>query len=338
MAPNVSNVIGYKPTMPFHMVWIATDACHLRCRHCSSNSEQGHPNELSTTEVKRLFDQLASAGVVDLAISGGEPLLRKDIYELIGYAKSIGFSVGIGSHGAKITRKSAVRLRNASIDRLQISLDGLQTSHEALRLRPGLFARALETIKMALAEDLRVHICCTINRLNVGELEDVVALAARLGVFRVNFSRFVPTGRGTADLDLPDAEWQKVVRRCLALREQYRGIVEVSSHLTQQVLQDAQARAMPGHVGCQAGAGQGCITADGTVLPCVLLPIPLGNIREKAFADIWESSPVNLALRDRTTLKGKCGSCQVRERCGGCRAVALARTGDFLAQDPRCWS
>ena len=255
-------------------------------------------------------------------------MLRKDIYELIVYAKSSGFAVGIGSHGAKFTRWQAARLRDTNIDRLQISLDGLQASHESLRRLSGLFTRALATIGIALKEGLRVHVCCTINRLNIGELEDVVALAARLGISRVNFSRFVPTGRGTADLDLPDAEWQKVARRCLGLRERYRGVVEVSSHLAQQILQDTEAQAMPGHIGCQAGAGQGCITANGTVLPCVLLPIPLGNIREKTFRDIWEFSPVNRAPAGSGHAQGK-----VR-RLPGPRAVRRLSCG-CICEDRR---
>ena len=94
---------------------------------------------------------------------------------------------------------------------------------------------------------------------------------------------------------------------------------------------------MPGFVGCQAGRGQGCITANGDVLPCVLLPIPAGNIRDASFASIWSTSPLIRGLQDRTKLEGKCGSCAVRSRCGGCRAVAFARTGKLFAQDPRCW-
>ena len=323
--------------MPFHMVWLATHACQLRCRHCSSSSELRRPDELTTAEARGLFDQLAVAGVVDLSISGGEPLLRKDIFELIEYAKYMGFAVGLGSHGAKLSKSQATHFREAGLDRFQVSLDGLVSAHETLRRFPGLFWRALAAIELALSAGLRVHVCCTINRLNVRELGALVELAAQHGVHRVNFSRYVPTGRGTEELDIPDTEWQNVARQCIELRKQYRGTLEITSHLAQQILVDEDVRTMPGHIGCQAGAGQGCVTTNGTVYPCVLLPIPLGSIRDRPFREIWASSPVNQALRNRANLKGKCGTCAVRDRCGGCRAVAYTRTGDYLAPDTRCW-
>lgn len=109
------------------------------------------------------------------------------------------------------------------------------------------------------------------------------------------------------------------------------------THLAQQILVDSKVAGMPGFIGCQAGIGQGCITANGTVLPCVLLPVPVGNVRSKPFGEIWRSSPIIQALQARRSLKGACASCFFKDRCGGCRAVALAKTGDYLATDERCW-
>ena len=111
----------------------------------------------------------------------------------------------------------------------------------------------------------------------------------------------------------------------------------MATHLAQQILVDRQVTGMPGFIGCQAGIGQGCVTANGSVLPCVLLPVPVGNIREKPFVEIWTTSPVIQALQSRQSLQGACGSCFFKDRCGGCRAVALAKTGDYLATDERCW-
>lgn len=327
----------FRPRFPLHMVWLATNRCNARCSHCSSNSGQPMLDELDTREAKDLLDQLADCGVVDLAVSGGEPLLRRDLLDVVAHAKSRGLSVGIGTNGGKLSADQARALAGLGLDRLQVSLDGVGAEHDRLRCWPGLFKRALRTIALARDAGLRVHVCFTITRFNVDEIEDLADVVARQGVKRLNLSRFVATGRGAAALELPDTAWRDVIRRCQALRERFRPEVEVVTHLAQQVLVDEEAACMPAFIGCQAGVAQGCIQADGTVFPCVLLPIAIGNIRTTRFAEMWQSSPVIGALRDRSLLQGQCGTCGHRARCGGCRAVAYARTGNMFATDPRCW-
>lgn len=328
---------SFRAQMPFHMVWLATDACNARCLHCSSNSTCRSADELATSEVFRLIDQLAAAGVVDLAISGGEPLLRKDLFDIIRHARAQGLSVGVGSNGSTLTARSAARLAELGVGRYQVSLDGLAHSHDTLRRWPGLFERVLRTIELARAAGLRTHVCCTINRLNFTELEDFTAFVAGLDVQRINWSRYVPTGRGAAGLDLTETEWHEAIRLCVQMRDRYKGRIEMVTHLAQQILVDPQVAAMPGFIGCQAGIGQGCVTANGTVLPCVLLPVPVGNVRDETFGEIWRTSPIIQALQARRSLKGACAGCFFKDRCGGCRAVALAKTGDYLATDERCW-
>jgi AdoMet-dependent heme synthase len=328
---------GYRPTAPFHMVWLATDGCNARCLHCSSGSTRRSPEELTTAEAKDLMTQFAGIGVVDLAVSGGEPLLRRDLFDVIGYARDLGMSVGIGSNGGRLTGRQAAQLADSGINRFQVSLDGPKAAHDRLRRWPGLFERVLDTIDTVAALGIRVHVCCTITRLNVDELEEFVSFLATRPIRRINFSRYVPTGRGTALLDLDDSRWRDVLQRCTALRDAYFGRLEITTHLAQQILVDPCVGHMPGFIGCQAAVGQGCVTATGDVLPCVLLPIPMGNIRRRPFVEIWRDSPVAANLRNRAELRGACGTCALRERCGGCRAVAYARTGDYLATDPRCW-
>lgn len=327
----------FLPAMPLHMVWLATNACTARCLHCSSNSTRRSPNELQTEEVFDLIDQLQSSGVIDFGISGGEPLIRHDLFEIIGHAKSRGMSVGVASNGAKLPRATAQRLADLKLNRLQISLDGHPRAHDALRLWPGLFDRVLASIQTARSEGLRVHVCCTINHLNAHELDSFVELVANLDIQRLNFSRYVPTGRGNDELDLQDATWRTVIETTSRLKAEYSGRLDIVTHLAQQILVDDELANMPGFIGCQAGRGQGCITADGDVLPCVLLPVSVGNVRDAPFETIWKSSTVIRQLQDRSLLQGKCGSCSVRSRCGGCRALAFAKTGSLFGQDPRCW-
>jgi AdoMet-dependent heme synthase len=327
----------FRPRMPFHMVWLATNACTARCLHCSSNSAVRMPDELKIDEVRDLIDQLADVGVVDLGISGGEPLIRKDLLQVIVHAKRRGMSVGVGSNGAKLGPERAAGLVSAGLNRLQISLDGLGAAHDELRRWPGLFSRALQTIRIAQSAGLRVHVCCTINRLNFRDLDAFASVVAGLGVRRLNFSRFVPTGRGADSLDLDNQSWRFAIEQCARIRARYEPEIEIVSHLAQQILVDKDVADMPGFIGCQAGQAQGCVTANGTVLPCVLLPIPLGNIRDRPFRDIWQTSSIVRAFQERTELGGNCGICALKDRCGGCRAVAFSKTGDPLAADPRCW-
>ncbi len=331
------DIDAFVPQTPFHMVWIATDLCNARCAHCSSNSSLRSDDELTTREACDLMSQLADAGVVDVAVSGGEPLLRRDLFDVIEHARRCGLSVGVGSNGASLPPDKARRLAHSGVGRFQVSLDGPAPQHDALRRWPGLFDRAVRSIETAQRAGLRVHVCCTINRLNYASLAQLAECVHRLGVARLNFSRYVPTGRGTDDLDLPRARWKDAIAECQTLRRRYAGRMQVVTHLAQQILVDEDVAAMPGFVGCQAGRGQGAVTANGTVLPCVLLPVAMGNIRERSFEDIWRRSPVACALRRRDELSGACASCNVRAKCGGCRAVAYAATGSLWETDPRCW-
>ena len=327
----------YQPQTPFHMVWLATNACNARCVHCSSDALRCRPAELTTEEARKMLSDLREMGVLDLVVSGGEPLLRKDLFELIAYATQIGLRVGLGSNGSTITESVAQRLRAVGLDRLQISIDGTEKIHDLARRWRGLFSRSVRAIEIGIRNGLHLHVCFTVHRLNRGELRRVVELCRQLGVRRFNCSRFVPTGRGDSELDLSVDEWRGVAEEVEQLRREHAGHLEFSTHLAQLVLLDPAAACLPGFAGCQAGAGQGCIGPEGEVMPCVLLPIVAGNLKERPLREIWENSPVLRELRDRSLLKGYCHDCDVRDKCGGCRAVAFAYTGDCLAADPRCW-
>jgi radical SAM protein with 4Fe4S-binding SPASM domain len=284
-----------------------------------------------------MIDEFVDAGVVDMAVSGGEPLVRRDLCDVISHATSRGLCVGVGSNGGRLTPAQARRLKQTGINRFQLSLDGFAKAHDTLRCWPGLFTRVLRSIQTASDSGLRVHVCLTINRLNALQLNEFAHFLCTLPVSRLNLSRYVPTGRGRDDLDLTKEEWHATIIDCLRLRRELQGRLEITTHLAQHALIDDSVVSNPTFVGCQAGRGQGCVAANGDVFPCVLLPVPLGNLREARFIDIWRDSLINQRLNSRGDLKGECGTCSVREQCGGCRAVAYAQTGDWLASDPRCW-
>jgi radical SAM protein with 4Fe4S-binding SPASM domain len=339
-APTASTTIApapFIPQAPFHIVWNVTNMCNLRCEHCFAASGKRLPGELTTSEGHDLIDQLAEAGVLDLAFCGGEPFLRKDIFELLEHARSAGLTTAIGSNGWRLTEGMLAGIRDAGVQRFQVSLDGLEATHDRIRRRSGLFRRSVAAISASVACGIRTHVCLTVHRGNLADLEGVIDLCAGLGVDLFNLSQFVPIGRGDQERDLSVGQWRDVLDLWGRKRGQYAGRMAFASHLAQLVLVDPQIACAPGFRGCQAGSGQGAITATGDVWPCVVLPVPVGNVRERSFAEIWRTAPVLAGLRSRRELGGLCGSCPLKERCGGCRAVAWAYTGDPFSEDPRCW-
>jgi radical SAM protein with 4Fe4S-binding SPASM domain len=284
-----------------------------------------------------MLDQFVDLGVFDLAVSGGEPLSRPDIFEILEYGVNRGLSIGVGSNGSLVTDSVVSNLRGVGVRRLQISVDGLETTHDQARRWRGLFQIACDAIHRAVQAGLKVHVCMTVHRLNFHEMAEVIDMCAGFGVRRFNMSRFVPTGRGTAVLDLSPKEWRAALLLFERKRKEHCGRMEFTTHLAQLILAEPELACIDGFVGCQAGVGQGCVGPRGDVMPCVMLPITLGNIREQSFREIWSSSPTIRLLRDRQQLKGWCAGCAFRDKCGGCRAVAFSYTGDFLEADPRCW-
>jgi len=327
----------FRPTVPFHLVWLATNACNARCVHCSSDAAKRRPNELSTEEAKALFEDMARVGVFDVAVSGGEPLTRLDIFEVIEHAIGLGLRVGLGSNGSTVTPAVVERLKKIGLDRLQISIDGLERTHDLARRWTGLFRKSANAIRLGIEAGLRVHVCFTAHRLNYHELEAVIDQCIEWGVRRFNLSRFIPTGRGDAALDLTPLEWKDLIARFDRKRDEYRGKIDFSTHLAQLILTDPSLECVSGFAGCQAGLGQGCIGPEGDVTPCVMLPVVVGNVRDASLGEIWSNSPIIHALHDRSQLKGACGDCSFREKCGGCRGVAYSYTGDYLESDTRCW-
>jgi AdoMet-dependent heme synthase len=327
----------YIPTYPYHVVWIATNACNARCAHCSTAATKRMPDELSTDQAKFMFTELASLGVFDIAISGGEPLVRPDIFGIIEHMNSLGLKVGMGSNGSTISGEKAIRLKELGLSRLQISIDGTEEIHDIARRWVGLFQKAKTAIQIGIQAGLNLHVCMTLHKLNYRVLDEVVELCASWGVKRFNLSRFIPTGRGDQSLDLSKELWKTMIFKYEEIKEKFKGKMEMTTHLSQSVLVDAALEDWCGFIGCQAGIGQGCIGPNGDVSPCVMLPVIIGNIKEKSFSEIWSQSKLINSLKGRNELKGLCGSCSYKNKCGGCRAVAYSYTGDVFETDTRCW-
>jgi radical SAM protein with 4Fe4S-binding SPASM domain len=325
---------------PLHVAWEITTRCNAQCLHCSSNSgpEANDSQELSTSDALQIIDQLADAGVRVLAFSGGEPLLRADLVDLIRHAVERGLTTNVCTNGALVDDPMALRLKQAGLNSITVSLDGAHSeTHDTLRRYPGLFDLAVAAIRTLIQHHHRVGISFTPSLLNYQEASVVVHLAQLLGAESVCLSQYIPTGRGTRGLMLSPALLGNLARDVLKLQVDYAKRLRIHCHdcHVALLLPSEQREA---YKGCGAGTATAAIRADGTVTPCIFMPNRAGNLQTATFREIWDHAPALVALRDREQLaEGNCGSCRYKLVCGGCRAAAMAIHGNPMAGDPSCW-
>lgn len=286
-----------------------------------------------------VIDQLADAGVLVLAFSGGEPMMRKDWTALVAHAVSRGLRVNVGTNGSTVTEQRANQLKDLGVHSITVSLDSsIPGVHDYFRQYPGLFTMAKRAIERLVRRDLRVVVGYTPTRINWKDGLGVVALAHEMGATAVNLSEYVPAGRGTIDLALKPEELRAVLHQWIELREEYRGRLDIIWHDCRvgMLVPESERRK---YVGCGAGRLVARITPDGGVTPCVFLSTPIGSLRTESFQDMWSGSQLLSKFRQREGfVSGNCGDCAFLPTCGGCRAVAFAYSGgDPLAGDPHCW-
>lgn len=315
------------------VAWETTSACNLSCSYCrASATPMPEQDELSTKEALDFIDDIAPLNPM-LILSGGEPLLRPDVFLLARRAADRGMRVSLATNGTLLTPKIADKLSSSGVTRLSISLDGSSPKmHDAAR-GEGCFERALKGIE-SLSGRIDFQINFTVTNRNEGEIPAIFDLAERLKAKALHFFFLVPTGRGR-DEDMVSPERQEEL---LYLIDDERSKRSIETQVTCAPQFARIARAGTGRRrsgGCLAGTSFVFVSRKGAVYPCGYLPVRAGSIREKKFTEIWERSPVFMALRERK-LKGSCGGCSFRQACGGCRARAYAASGDYLEADPSC--
>ncbi len=349
---------------PFLVVWDFTHKCNLRCKHCYSKSGAVQEEELSTQEAKDVVDQLADAGVTALAFSGGEPLSRADFFEVSGHAVKRGLYVSVATNGTLLTKDMAQKLKAAQIHYVEISIDGATAkTHDAFRGVAGAFDKAVEGLKNCVEADLCACIASTATKNNLEEFPAIIDLAEEIGAERFTYFNFIPTGRAKEhfDQDLSAEEREKLMRYLLnrmskgckttilttapqlarvALQCQGpsgTGEVTMSMAHMQTVKVSKKAVPLADFIGgCGAGRLYCSLSPQGDVHPCVFFPVTVGNLKTEKFQDVWLNAEMFNDLRDRSKLKGTCGSCDYKFICGGCRARANAYHNDFLTSDPGC--
>ena len=342
---------------PFIAIWETTQACDLACVHCRASAQpERHPMELSTDEGKRLIDQIAALEVPVFVLTGGDPIKRPDLFDLIAYARQVGVRISLTPSATPLlTRDVVFRLKEAGLARLAVSMDGASAAtHDAFRGMSGSFARTLDAVRWANEAGLPVQINTTFSRRNMGEIDAIVALMETLKLTLWSVFFLVPTGRGKLNDLLNADEFEQVFAKIHQLSKKAGFDIKTTEaqHYRRYALQQKVADRKAGIVnnepsrvedaigraprGLNDGKGFLFISHTGEVFPSGFLPLSAGSIRQQPLAEIYRDSAVFRVLRDTSRLEGKCGACEFKEICGGSRARAYALTGNPHGEEPCC--
>lgn len=329
---------------PVHPVFEVTSNCNLRCLHCHARGGEARVDELNTRDAKKVIENLASVREFrTLVFTGGEPLVRGDIYELMKYASDLGFYTVVATNATMISREVAKKLKEVEVWGIAASIDFIDPArHDEYRGMPGAFEKALKGVYNAWKEDLYIQINITISNRNINQLRQLTMFADKIGAHVILLYQLIPSGRGESLLgDTLDSEsFGGLIKELHIIQGLINpvtipvGLPEYFAYLTRSINLNPE---IASHVfkGCIAGRGMYYVKPNGEVWPCPFLPMPAGNLTEESAEEIWRGPVFNL-FRERGRLKGECGRCTYREVCGGCRARAYAYTGDPLQSDPRC--
>ncbi|MBI5532110.1 MAG: radical SAM protein [Deltaproteobacteria bacterium] len=339
---------------PRLVFWETTGGCNLRCVHCRREWDAEQPNELNTDEAKRwLIDAIADArwGSI-LVFSGGEPMMRRDLYELLEHARKRGVTAALATNATLVNDTVAEKLASLGVPRASVSLDGADAAtHDAFRGMPGSFEQALAGIRSLRKAGIEVQINVTFTKANRDSAPAMLDLVQKLDACALHTFLLVPVGCG---VDLPDdirlepAEVEKLLTyfdaeagaRNLEIRAT---CAPQAQRIRQQRARDRERRGLPpqrglapSSKGCLAGGGIVFVDAIGKVFPCGYLPMEVGDLRKQSLADILKGSQILASLRDTNLLKGRCQGCEYAPSCGGCRARSYGTVGDLFGEEPSC--
>lgn len=334
------------------IAWEVTRSCNLNCVHCRAAAHLGpYPGELSTEKCLALIDEIAAVSAPVIILTGGEPLLRPDIFDLASYGTKKGLRMVMATNGTLVDESVARNMIAGGIQRVSISIDGKDAhSHDAFRGEPGAFAGAMRGIDAMKSVGMEFQINTTITTANLHEIKDIHDLVLKLGAAAHHIFLLVPTGRGKdlARQAITAADYEETLkwfhRESLTCAIQLKATCAPHYFriMHQNKIKGVQpVRKAGGHFhestrGCLGGISFCFISHIGQVQPCGYLEFSCGNVQKQSFSEIWESSEVFCNLRDFSKYGGKCGRCEFIKVCGGCRARAYEATGDYLAEEPLC--
>ncbi|MFW0884235.1 radical SAM protein [Candidatus Acidulodesulfobacterium sp. H_13] len=335
--------------------WELTARCNLKCIHCRAEAQsERQGDELSTEKCFNVIDELSKFSRPILILTGGEPLYRDDIFDIAGYAVQKGFRVALATNGTLVDKNIAKRIKESGIKRVSVSLDGANSkTHDTFRMISGSFESAFKGIKNLQNEDIEVQINTTITRHNEDEVEDILSLALSNDIKALHIFMLVPVGCGVQIVDsqmLDKQKYEDILSWFYDKTMELRGIIELKATCAPHFFRIMHKRAKDEGItisrethgmaavtkGCLAGSGVMFISRKGIVQPCGYLPVQAGDVTKQNVGEIWNSSEIFLNLRNTGLLKGKCGICEYKKVCEGCRARAYYEGGDYMGEEPYC--
>lgn len=354
--------------LPRLIFWETTKRCNLSCLHCRAvpvtpqspvGYSAGGSLQLETKEVKAFIEELSTWAKPIFILSGGEPLLRQDIFELASFAANKGLSLALATNGTLITPEITKEIKKSGIKRVSISLDGAsENTHDNFRRVKGAFNKSIQGINNIIKEGIPLQINTTVTKQNINELDNILKLTLKLKAVAWHIFLLVPVGCGLEIAPKEQITPQQYEDVLVWFYEKSKEAplqmkATCAPHYLRIVYQKAKACLPAGREeavkpklesqgmsattkGCLAGSEVCFISFKGDVFPCGYLPLKAGNIKEESFKEIWSNSPVFQTLRDTNNLKGKCSICEYVNVCSGCRARAYGQGGDYLAEEPCC--
>ncbi len=342
---------------PFTVAWEITRACALACLHCRAEAQpKRDPRELTTEEALNVVDQIRAVGDPILVVTGGDPLMRPDVYELLKYSVSVGLRTSLAPTAtALVTPRNLARVRDAGVRRVGISLDGPTAAiHDRFRGFSGSFKRTMQIVQRIADAGLALQVNTTVTQHNLSTLKALPELIAAASAVQWSVFFLVPTGRGRAEDMISPEEHEDVYNWLCDISPSAPFDVKTTAGPAYRRVAIQRARAADGQahvagagyrfqdgldrpmIGINDGSGFAFISHTGDVYPSGFLPLAGGNVRDRPFAEIYRNTALFRELRNPDLLKGKCGECDFRAVCGGSRARAYGVTGDYLAPDPSC--
>ncbi|MGE5569741.1 MAG: TIGR04053 family radical SAM/SPASM domain-containing protein [Rhodospirillales bacterium] len=338
---------------PFLVIWEVTQACDLACLHCRASAEPcRHPLELSTEEGFQLLDEIREFGEPLVVFTGGDPLKRPDLFELLKYSVDLGLRTTVTPSATPLLTAEAIeRFRECGVSRMAVSVDGPDAAtHDGFRRVAGSFNRTLFALEHARRIGLETQVNTTVTRMNKESLSRVAELVAAVGARLWSVFFLVATGRALRSDDLDADAYEEVFAYLYELSKTAPFDIKTTEaqhyrrYVAQQRKREGGAAGSPkapgGSIQRQAGINDGkgfvFISHTGEIFPSGFLPVSAGNVRQDSLGEVYRTSPLFVALRNPDRLRGKCNICEYRNLCGGSRSRAYALTGDWLAEDPKC--
>ena len=331
--------------LPYIIAWESTKACKFACLHCRAEAQTlPDPAELTTEEVKDLISQIAGEKRLFI-ITGGDPLLRDDIFQIIKYASNLGLRVALALSGSKVNQESSEKMKKFGVAHISFSLDGSNSEiHDAFRGVVGAYDRTLKNISYIKKAALPFNILTTVTKYNYKDIWKIQVLVEKLGASMWDLFMLVPTGRGKVEMEITPQEYEQLMEEFYVRSQKTKIPIKMTcAPQYQRVMRQNKKKLsitsnrhkMIQH-GCMAGNGYCFISHKGEVCGCGFLPISAGNIKTNSLEEIYSKSKLFNELRNKDLLKGKCGICEFKVVCGGCRARAYGVHKDHLAEEEYC--